>query len=239
MEPYTFDLQRIFLGDVPVTFAFEIIFRTVFLFIFTLVMLRFVGQRGIGQLSLFEFAIIIALGSAVGDPMFYPDVPLLHGMIVIVVIVVLQRILILLTIRDDRVQRFVEGRPCRLVADGRIDLDGKNAAKLSSEEIFMELRRSGAEQLGQVKRAYLEADGKVSVFLFDGDQVKSGLPLLPSWDLEVPALHQGDTAPLGGEFACAHCGEIRHFSQNEILPACPRCGEKEWLLVVNAPVQSG
>jgi uncharacterized membrane protein YcaP (DUF421 family) len=231
MEPYTFDLQRIFLGDVPIAFALEIVFRTAFLFMFTLVMLRFVGQRGIGQLSLFEFAIIIALGSAVGDPMFYPDVPLLHGMIVITVIIVLQRILILLTIRNDPVQKFVEGSPCRLVADGRVDLEGKNRAKLSSEEIFMELRRSGAEQLGQIKRAYLEADGKVSVFLFSTDEVKSGLPLLPAWDLQIPIMHEGDTAAKSGDYACMHCGEIRQLGQNEKVTACLRCGEKEWLSV--------
>ena len=45
------------------------------------------GKRGMGELSPFELVIIVALGSAVGDPMFYADVPLVHGIIVITVVV--------------------------------------------------------------------------------------------------------------------------------------------------------
>ena len=83
MNDYSFDLHRIIVGDLPPMFYGEIILRTTVLFVFALILIRTMGKRSLGQLSTFDFVIIIALGSAVGDPMFYDDVPLLYGMLVV------------------------------------------------------------------------------------------------------------------------------------------------------------
>ena len=91
MENYTFDLQRILFGDAPLLFALEIALRTAIMLVYSMFLLRLLGRRGLAQLSLFEFVLIIALGSAVGDPMFYPNVPVLHGLIVITVVVLIER----------------------------------------------------------------------------------------------------------------------------------------------------
>ncbi len=59
---HSFDLYRIFLGDQPPGFFLEIMFRTVVMYLYVLLLLRLLGKRGMGQLSPFEFTIIIALG---------------------------------------------------------------------------------------------------------------------------------------------------------------------------------
>jgi uncharacterized membrane protein YcaP (DUF421 family) len=84
-----FDLQRMFLGDLPWWFTAEVIVRTIIMYAYSLLLVRLVSRRAVGQLSLIEFLLVIALGSAVGDPMFYHDVPLLHGMAVVTVVVFL------------------------------------------------------------------------------------------------------------------------------------------------------
>jgi uncharacterized membrane protein YcaP (DUF421 family) len=170
MDNYSFDLQRIFIGDMSPLFLLEIAFRTAVLFLFTLVMLRSVGHRGLGQLSITEFALIIALGSAVGDPMFYPDVPLLHGMLVIFLIVLFQRIVGLLAMHDKTMGRLIDGVSHRLVADGEIDWHGMKHARMTEGELFAELRQEKVQYLGQVRRAYMETDGEVSVFRYDDDE---------------------------------------------------------------------
>jgi uncharacterized membrane protein YcaP (DUF421 family) len=140
METYTFDLQRIFLGDQSLLFAVEIAFRTTVLYIYTLLLVRLIGKRGTANLSHFELVIVIALGSAVGDPMFYEDVPLLHGMVVVSVVVLLHRLLTALTNPNERLEEFVEGKAEYLVHNGMLDLPGMRKSQLSREEVFMELR---------------------------------------------------------------------------------------------------
>src|SRR3954470_23634218 len=87
---HVFDFHRIFLGDLPIYFLLEIVFRTLIMYSYTIILLRILGKRGMGQLSTLEVAIIICFGSAVGDPMLGAEVPILHGMVAITVVAFFQ-----------------------------------------------------------------------------------------------------------------------------------------------------
>ena len=228
MQP--FDWHRIFLGDFTWLYILEIIFRTIVLYLFAIGMLRLTGSRGIGQLSAFDIAIIIALGSAVGDPMFYPQVPLLHGMVVITVIVLLQRSISVLVMRSNKVEEFFEGTPLSIVEDGRLELDALRTATLSEEDVFMRLRREGIEQLGRVKHVYLEHDGSFSIFKFPTEADNPGLPILPPRDIKKRVIFEaGQIISRGAYFACYRCGETVKLSSDDVLPICPNCSNESWV----------
>ena len=86
----TMDWHRIFAPDFfPPGYPGEIAFRTTFMFLFLIILLKFLSKRGVKQMSVFELAILIALGSATGDPMFYHDIPITHGVSVLAVVIIL------------------------------------------------------------------------------------------------------------------------------------------------------
>jgi uncharacterized membrane protein YcaP (DUF421 family) len=172
-----FDLSEMLLGDVSWAVLGEIVLRTAVMYAYTLGIIRVVGKRGVGQLSPFELVIIVALGSAVGDPMLYLDVPLVHGIVVITVVVLLQRALEELTEDRRSVERLLEGTPRRLVLNGDIDRKALEAEQLSESELFVALREQGIEHLGQVRLAYLEPSGRISVFR--ADLARAGRSVLP------------------------------------------------------------
>jgi uncharacterized membrane protein YcaP (DUF421 family) len=166
-----------FIGDTDLTFVLQIVIRTTFMYLYTLALVRLLGKRGMGQLSPFEMVIIVALGWAVGDPMFYDNVPLLHGIAVVTVVVALERLLVVLTQRNRRLERLIESSPVLLVTDGAIDQEAMNQEELSEGELFMSLREASIEQLGEVRLAYLEPNGKVSVFR--SEEPQRGRSVLP------------------------------------------------------------
>lgn len=231
------DLGRMFIGDEPPLFLVEVALRTTIIFVYTLFLLRVLGKRGVAQLSLFEVTIIIGLGSAVGDPMFQADVPLLHAMVVIAIIVILYRVFMALVRKNERFERFVEGEPSCLVVEGRIDLEALDKERISQEELFEILRGSGVSQLGEVKRAFIEQSGTVSVFAFAPNHVRPGLPFVPPWDIEQPPFFDrgtSDAAP--GEYACTTCGEKTTVGSESPLPACPHCKGTKWTHAVRQPL---
>lgn len=174
-----FDPIRMFVGDFSWGFTLEIVLRTVVMYVYTLAVVRALGKRGLGHVSPFELVIIVALGSAVGDPMFYADVPLLHGIIVITVVVALQRALEELTQRSPRVEEVLESQARRLVTAGVVDEEALNAEKLTEVELFAALREREVEHLGQVKLAYLEPSGVITVFKVEDGQPPTGRSVLP------------------------------------------------------------
>ena len=172
-----FDWHRILLGDrTGLLFLLEIVFRTAVMYGYALAFARFIGKRGVGQVSPFEFILII-ISSAAGDPMFYSDVPLLHGILVLTVVMLLHRLVGVWTDRSERAEDVMEGEPILVIADGEI-VDGALAAgTLSRRELLMQLRQQGVRDVGEVERAIFEPNGRISVLQAPPDkQTESTLP---------------------------------------------------------------
>ena len=230
---HSFDLYRIFIGDQPLAFLIEILFRTVVMYVYVLLVLRLLGKRGMGQLSPFEFTIIIALGSAVGDPMFYPEVPLLHCLAVVTVVVAMTRFVTYLSNRSESVEDFLEGQPCSIVANGELNLAAIDGERLSREELFMLLRERNVCQLGQVRHAYLEPSGAISAFRATDDKCKPGLPIIPPFDEWAPSAEFAVTGALrkaGVPYACWKCGHVEEVPGTGASARCGRCDGETWTL---------
>ena len=178
-----FDLHRMFIGDeFSLLFIAEILVRTAIMYLSALLLVRFIGKRGLGQLSPFEYLVVIAMGSAAGDPMFYPDIPLIHGIAVLATIVLLEKGLIQATERNTAVEHFVESVPALLVEDGRLKEQILKREGLSRDELFVRLRQEGIANLSEIRLAYLEPSGAISIFRsdrYDPRYEQPGLSTLP------------------------------------------------------------
>ncbi len=224
-----FDFQRIFFGDLPWLYTAEVVFRTIVIYVFALLLIRWLSRRAVGQLSLVEFLLVIALGSAVGDPMFYPNVPLLHAMIVMTVVVLLNRGLDQLIARNDRAERLIEGMPVPLVHDSLINYQNLQRLIINRDELFQYLRVAGVEQLGEVRDAYMEQSGKISLFRFPKEEERIGLAIVPPWELDSPRWFAQEESVQGlGHHGCVRCGYTEFFAKESNLPACPKCGYTQW-----------
>ncbi len=220
------DWERIFLHELSGEFAAEIVFRTITMFVVVLVILRLSGKRGVRQLSIFELAIILSLGSAAGDSMFYDDVAILPTAIVCVTAIGLYRVITWLTTKNERFEKLLEGRPMYIVEDGVMIIKDDSKDSLSKYEFFAELREKGVEHLGQVKAAILETEGHVSVFFFADGAVRPGLPILPKAYNENTAIIADS-----GAYACIYCGTVQHLPPGR--HHCTRCGHHEWVAAIN------
>ncbi len=235
MENYTFDLQRIFLGNLPPLIFLEIVLRTVLMYSFSLACLRILGKRSTRELTPVDVILIVALGSAVGDPMFSPDVPLLHGMLVVGLVIGLQRLAVMLANDHARIEKGIKGSPVRLVAEGVLDLKARKQAEFSRDEIFAMLREHGYTNLGQVARMYLETDGSVTHYPFPDDRAVAGLPVTPPWELEPPnEIKAGERLTESTQLGCSYCGHVIPAEQGKTVPRCPRCHRTDWVIASEA-----
>lgn len=184
-----FDLFRIAFGEAdyatPV-FYLEIVLRTVVMYLYTILLARVVGHDAIGQLGPFEFVLVIAVGSAAGDPMFYPEVGLLQGIAVITVVMLLHRATGYAAARWRKVETMVQGEPLCIIEAGEICDDALGAGRLTRGELMSLLRTREIRYISEVECAFLEPSGDISVFRVDSkdggretDEPRPGTSTLP------------------------------------------------------------
>ncbi len=81
------DLNQIFFGEQEPLFIFEVLLRTIIMYVVLLFGLRLMGKERVRQLTIFELVVIIGLGSAAGDPMFYKEVGVISSIMVFTTII--------------------------------------------------------------------------------------------------------------------------------------------------------
>lgn len=131
-----FEWERLLTNELPLVFVFEVIFRSAIMFTIVLVALRATGKRGVKQLSIFETVIIIALGSAAGDPMFYEDVGILPALVVFTTVILLYRGVTWLTGKSIWFEKLVEGETVCLIKEGRFSISEFKKESLAQDEFF-------------------------------------------------------------------------------------------------------
>ncbi|MCP2025874.1 uncharacterized membrane protein YcaP (DUF421 family) [Flavobacterium sp. HSC-32F16] len=217
-----FEWNRVLFNELPEIFIFEVIFRSTVMFTILLLTLKLAGKRGVKQLSIFETVIIIALGSAAGDPMFYEDVGIVPAIIVFTVIIILYRLVTWLTGKSKKFEEFIEGKTECLINDGKFSISTFKKETLAQDEFFSELRIKSIEHLGQVKHAFIETSGEISVFFYEDKEVKHGLPILPL------LFHQkSKTISTDGIYACTFCGHTEELKKG--VSNCEICKKDEWV----------
>jgi uncharacterized membrane protein YcaP (DUF421 family) len=208
-----FDWHRIFYSEnIPISYLAEIGVRTIIMFLVLIFVLKLISKRGVKQLSVFELAILIALGSATGDPMFYHYVPITYGIVVLLVVIFLYKTITTLAAKSKKLELILEGKPICLLTNGRIDYKNYQKVGLPYDKFFAEF-----------KKAYLETSGEISIYMFEDKEVCLGLPIFPEL-IELPIESIDDL----DNYACIYCGNIQPIHDAKTL--CLVCGNKKWLL---------
>lgn len=219
------DLQDILILDTTWGFVGELLIRCFLMYIMIIVVLRLTGKRGVRQLSIFEVAIILCLGSIAGDPMFTDDLPLIQALVVMSTIVILYRVTTWLMMKYQPFEDLLEGKSAYIVENGQLVIEEIQKGKMSHDEFFAEMRQQSVEHLGQVRVGLLESDGKFSILYYADDQVKYGLPLFPK------ACELAKQVDNHKYYACVYCGYVTQL--DSIKTECERCQCTEWTEAIN------
>lgn len=142
---------------------FSVILRTLIVTFLVLTIIRWLGNKGIGQLNSFELLIIIGIGSIIGDPMIYTEeISIPQAISAVVIIVVIFKGIDYVTSRSKRFTRILVAQPVQLVKDGKYEMSGSKKARISDDEFKSLMRLNGIKKLEEVQESYLEMNGQVS-----------------------------------------------------------------------------
>jgi uncharacterized membrane protein YcaP (DUF421 family) len=222
-----FDFHRIFLGDAPPLYLLEIVFRTLVMYAYTVFLLRLLGKRGMAQLSMLELAIIIAFGSAVGDPMIGADIPIFHGALAVTVVTLAQIGFERVINKNRKVEAVMEGVANLLVEDGIIRWECMKNDNLSKEDLFRSLRQKDVQHLGQVRKVFFETSGNISVFFQPPQKIKPGLSVEPE-ELKKNETVETLANIQEGIYSCTNCGYTVQLPADRQMDNCEVCGQQAW-----------
>lgn len=121
------------------------------------------GKRQIGEMQPFELVIAIMVSELASLPMQDTRIPLIHGVIPIITLLVLQAVISFLELKSEFARTIFSGRPSIIIKDGKIVVKQLKYDRLNINDLFEELRLQGYYNIEDIEYAILETSGQISV----------------------------------------------------------------------------
>ena len=217
--------QRILFGDISPMFLLEVFLRTLVMYLILLAVVRWLGKRMSGQLTIVEMTVMITLGAIVSVPMQMPDRGLLQGILILVVALGLHRVINQIAYFNSKVNSVLHGKPTLIVKNGVLQLKEMQEVRVSKQQLFSELRTKNVTNLGLVKRMYLEPAGSFSILQLK--EPLQGLPLFPPNDKEILTAQKYTDDP---DWVCENCGSLAKINAEP----CNICLEKSFIKAIES-----
>jgi uncharacterized membrane protein YcaP (DUF421 family) len=136
--------------------------KAALLFTVAVVGLRLGERRTIAQLSAFDFAVAVAIGSIIGRGATASDTSFVTSAVALVTFLVAHRVISVLR-RHSRAVRLIDHRPRVLVAGGQLRRGELVRAGLTAADVYALLRERGVADLGEVGYLIYEPRGTVTL----------------------------------------------------------------------------
>jgi uncharacterized membrane protein YcaP (DUF421 family) len=141
----------------------EIILRTLVVYVVVLGLLRLGGKRELGTMSPADLVVILIIANAVQNSMNGGDVSLIGGLVSAATLVGMNLLLGRLGRGFPILGRLVVEEPTLLLQDGEPIKKNMHSEHVDVADIEMAAREHGIDDLKEVAAAVLEIDGSISI----------------------------------------------------------------------------
>ena len=138
-------------------------FRSIFLYVVVLIVMRFMGKREIGQLQPFELAISIMIADLAATPMAETGIPITNGIMPILGLLVMHLVISMINLKSTKAREIICGKPSILIFRGKVDEKVLKRERFTINELEERLRDNNIFNIGDVEYAILETNGEVTV----------------------------------------------------------------------------
>lgn len=163
--------------------------KTIFFYFFILVSYRIMGKREIGQLGTTDLIVSILIAELVAISIENFNDTILNTVIPISVLVIMEVVLAYLSIKSKKVRYFLDGKPSLIISNGKINYKEMVKSRYSIDDLLFQLRQNSIKSIEEIEYAFLEPNGKLSIFPYNILKLKSAYPMA----LIIDGVIQSDT----------------------------------------------
>lgn len=165
----------------------NVILKSIAVYLLVLVLLKFMGKREIGQVSLFDFAIILIISDVLVFAIEEKSDKFWYYFICGILLTIIQRLISFIILKSRNLRLKFDGVESVIIYDGKLNIKEMQKQRYNMDDLILQLRLINIASLKEVKYLILENNGKISVFKND-DNPMNPFPLIVSGKIEYKNL---------------------------------------------------
>ncbi len=158
--------------------------RTLFFYMFIVFLYRLMGKREVGQLGIIDLIVSILIAELVAISIENYNTSMMYSIVPALILVGLEIGFAYLNMKSKKIRALFDGKPSMIISSGKINYNEMVKQRYSLDDLLLSLRQKQIKSLETVEYAFLENNGKLSVFEYN-DKIKSSYPMPLIVDGEV------------------------------------------------------
>lgn len=156
---FNIDWQSVFVPEISLL---EMILRGTVIYLVLFTMFR-ISKRDAGEIGIADLLVVVLVADAAQNAMASEYNSLTEGLVLVATIMFWNYSIDWLGYRYPRFGKLIYPQSIVLVKNGHILRRNMRREMLTEDELLSQVRQQGIENISDVKKAYLEGDGKISV----------------------------------------------------------------------------
>ena len=152
-------------GYIQMASVWSEIWKSLFLIVFGMVMLRISGRKSISQMTIPTTITMISIGTIIVQPI--ADENILLTIVAAVIFIAVLILVEVLQVHWNRFEKWVKGPAVIVIQNGQFVVDNMKKMRLTADALEMKLRQQGISKLSDVKTATIESNGQLGYELSD------------------------------------------------------------------------
>ena len=140
-----------------------LISKTIFSYIFLLIILKIMGKREMSQVSIFDLVIFLIMSELFSLALNDIDSSILHFVIPVIIIVILELVSAFISMKSIKVRNFLEGKVSFIIYKGEIDYLEMKKNRFNISDLMLQLRNKDIQSPIEVEFAILEGNGILNI----------------------------------------------------------------------------
>lgn len=145
----------------------KLIYRTFIIYALVFALLKFMGKREIGQLSLFDLVVILVIADLSVMGIETIDIPFFYFVFPVAGLALIQKALAFTLIKCPKIRKIFDGEHSLIIDNGILNQDEMRKQNYNINDLVLQLRINNVRSISEVKYAMLETNGDISIFTFE------------------------------------------------------------------------
>jgi uncharacterized membrane protein YcaP (DUF421 family) len=167
MDFFGIDWRELFVPQMPLAGIF---LRGTMTYIMLFLILRFLLKRQSGVIGIADLLVVVLIADAAQNAMAGEYKSITEGALLVLTIVFWNVFIDWLGFRFKPLRRFTRPPPLKLIENGRMLARNMRQEMITKEELDSQLRQQGVDDCGDVKEAFIEGDGRISIIRWDNGE---------------------------------------------------------------------
>ena len=166
----------------------EIFIESFGTYILLVLMIRFLGKKEMSKLSVSDLIVFLIISELMTISIGNENVNFLQAALAVLVIVFMDKLFTLISLKSPFFKKMVEGHPTFIVFQGKLNQKKMASLKYSVDDLCHHLREKGIGSLSEVDFAVLETDGQLSVIETKNSEVKAPAAIISDGQINYEIL---------------------------------------------------